>query len=199
MLIYIMGAGVLPTTIYNDKIYFLFGKENKYETSSHGFSDFGGGTDNNESFLKTAIREAGEELTGFLGSEKEVKTMLTKYGNIKIDYKSGNYDTYRTHIFPIKYDEKLPFYYNNNQRFIQKHLDPKIIKKTRIFEKAEIRWISLEDLSKMRGIFRPFYQNIIDEILLNKEKISFFIKNAMKKMNKTNKRRISKKKTMKQR
>lgn len=199
MLIYIMGAGVLPTTIYNDKIYFLFGKENKYETSARGFSDFGGGTDNNESFLKTAIREAGEELTGFLGSEKEVNTMLTKYGNLKIDYNSDNHATYRTHIFPIKYDEKLPFYYNNNQRFIQKHLDPKIIKQTRIFEKAEIRWISLNDLPKMRGIFRPFYRNIIDEILSNKEKITFFIKNAINNMNKTSKKRSSNKKTMKKR
>ena len=194
-----MGAGVLPTTIYHDQIYFLFGKENKYEKSAHGFSDFGGGRDNNESFLKTAVREAGEELTGFLGSAKEVKTMLTKYGNIKIDYKSGNFDTYRTHIFPIKYDDKLPFYYNNNQRFIQKHLDPKIIKDTRIFEKAEIRWISLEDLQKMRGIFRPFYRNIIDEILLKRETIRSFIKNAMNKMNKTSKKRTFKKKTMKQR
>ena len=41
-----MGAGILPTTIHNDKLYFLFGKENQYEDSAEGFSDFGGGTDN---------------------------------------------------------------------------------------------------------------------------------------------------------
>jgi hypothetical protein len=196
-----MGAGVLPTTIFQNNIYFLFGKENQFEESAKGFSDFGGGTDNNESYLTTAVREAGEELTGFLGSKKEVKTMLTKYGNIKIDYKSGNYATYRTHIFPIKYDEKLPFYYNNNQRFIQKHLDPKIIKKTRIFEKEEIKWISLEDLPKMRGIFRPFYRNIIDEILLKREIIETFIRKAMKKINQseTRKQKSFKTKTMKKR
>jgi hypothetical protein len=41
-----MGAGILPTTIHNGKLYFLFGKEGKYEDSAPGFSDFGGGTKN---------------------------------------------------------------------------------------------------------------------------------------------------------
>ena len=36
------------------KLYFLFGKEGKYEDTAPGFSDFGGGTDNNESLIKTA-------------------------------------------------------------------------------------------------------------------------------------------------
>jgi hypothetical protein len=40
----IMGAaGILPATIRNGKLWFLFGKENKYEKSAPGFSDFGGG------------------------------------------------------------------------------------------------------------------------------------------------------------
>ena len=75
-----MGAGILPTTIYKGKLYFLFGKENKYEQTAPGFSDFGGGTDNNESYLETAIREAGEELTGFLGSDEQIRNMLTQNG-----------------------------------------------------------------------------------------------------------------------
>lgn len=71
-----MGAGILPTTIHNNKLYFLFGKENKYEDSAPGFSDFGGGTDSNESLFDTAVREAGEELTGFLGNDTDIKKML---------------------------------------------------------------------------------------------------------------------------
>ena len=74
-----MGAGILPTTIHKNKLYFLFGKENQYEDSAHGFSDFGGGTDNNESFFKTAIREAGEELTGFLGNDADITKLLKKH------------------------------------------------------------------------------------------------------------------------
>ena len=122
-----MGAVILPTTIYKNKLYFLFGKENKNEKSAPGFSDFGGGTDNNETFLQTAIREGCEELTGFLGSNIDLKKRLKKNGTYKIDYKSelNNKTTYRMHIFPLEYDEKLPFYYNNNQKFIQKHLDNK--------------------------------------------------------------------------
>ena len=96
-----MGAGILPTTIHNNKLYFLFGKENQYEDSAEGFSDFGGGTDNKEEFLETAIREGGEELTGFLGNDNDVKSMLKKYGTYNIDYKDKNskFDTYRMHIF----------------------------------------------------------------------------------------------------
>lgn len=189
-----MGAGILPITICSDgKIYFLFGKENKYEDSASGWSDFGGGTDNKETFFQTACREGSEELTGFLGSSNDIAAMLKKNGGAytkgcdaytkgcdayTIDYtdKSGKYGTYRTHIFPLTYDPMLPYYYNNNQRFLQKHLSPEIIKSTKIFEKAEIRWICIDDLKKMRKQFRSFYQHIVDEILANKSEITRFIK-----------------------
>ena len=175
-----MGAGILPITICSDgKIYFLFGKENKYEDSASGWSDFGGGTDNKESFFQTACREGSEELTGFLGSSNDIATLLkTKGGAYTLDYtdKSGKYGTYRTHIFPLTYDPMLPHYYNNNQRFLQKHLSPEIIKSTKIFEKAEIRWICIDELKKMRKQFRSFFQHIVDEILANKSEITRFIK-----------------------
>ena len=64
-----MGAGILPTSIHRGKLYFLFGKENKY-ADTPGFSDIGGGQDGNETFLQCAIREGTEELTGFLGRSK---------------------------------------------------------------------------------------------------------------------------------
>jgi hypothetical protein len=50
-----MGAGVLPTTIKDNKLYFLFGKENEFDDTP-GWSDFAGGQDVNESQMKTAIR-----------------------------------------------------------------------------------------------------------------------------------------------
>ena len=77
-----MGAGILPTTIHNNKLYFLFGKENKY-ADTPGWSDIGGGTDNNETYMQTASREGSEELTGFLGMEKDIKNLLNKYKNLK--------------------------------------------------------------------------------------------------------------------
>lgn len=190
-----MGAGILPTTIYNNQLMFLFGKENQYEDSAPGFSDFGGGTDNNESYLQTAIREGGEELTGFLGSDKDLRKLLQKYGTYNIDHQSNTHNTYRMHIFPIVYDEKLPFYYNNNQKFIQKRLDPNIIKQTKIFEKAEIRWISVDELPKMRNQFRHYFRNIVDHIYKERNEIKNFIESSLKvKRNLTNKKSKTQKK-----
>jgi len=170
-----MGAGILPATLVNGKLYFLFGKENKY-ADTPGFSDFGGGTDNNETYLETAIREGGEELTGFLGSDQELEKMMKKHGTFNIDYKPSNY---RMHIIPFKYDVALPHYYNNNQRFLQKKLDPEVIKKSKIFEKAEIRWICVDDLTKMRSKFRSYFQNIVDLIIADEHKIKQFIEKKM--------------------
>ena len=189
-----MGAGILPTTIHNGKLYFLFGKENKYEDSAPGFSDFGGGTDNNETFLNTAIREAGEELTGFLGNDKDIKKLLSR-GTYNIDYNSNNnkHSTYRMHIFPYEYNVMLPFFYNNNQRFLQKHLSPKIFKTTKIFEKAEIRCICIDDLKIMRPKFRSYFRNIIDIIIEKKSEIKYFISGCMSKKN-THKRKYKKNK-----
>ena len=178
-----MGAGILPTTIYKGKLYFLFGKENKY-ADTPGFSDFGGGTDNKESFLATAIREGGEELTGFLGSDKELKQMLKKYGTYNIDW-----ETYRMHIFPMDYDESLVRYYNNNQKFLQQNLDSAVIKSVKIFEKAEIRWICVDDIMKMRGQFRSYFRNLVDMINAQKVDIERFIRHQNTKTRKTRKNR----------
>jgi 8-oxo-dGTP pyrophosphatase MutT (NUDIX family) len=180
-----MGAGILPTTIHNNKLYFLFGKENKYEDSAPGFSDFGGGTDNNETFLETALREAGEELTGFLGSKTEIK-QLFKPGTYNIDYlaKNDTHQKYRMHIFYYPYNEYLPFYYNNNQKFLQTHLTPEIIKNSKIFEKEEIRWICIDDMKRMRPKFRSYFQNIIDIILKERLNIQKFIELKLNKKSK---------------
>ena len=186
-----MGAGILPTTIHNGKLYFLFGKEGKYEDSAPGFSDFGGGTDNNESFLETAIRESGEEFTGFLGNDNDVRKLLCKYGTYNIDHKTDGHKPYRMHIFPFEYNEWLPYYYNNNQRFLQKRLPAKVFKTTKIFEKAEIKWVSIDELKKMRPKFRCYFKNIVDMMLNQKESIKKFIqpklashKNRLKKSTK---------------
>jgi len=190
-----MGAGILPTTIHNGKLYFLFGKENKYEDSAPGFSDFGGGTDNDESFFETAIRESGEELTGFLGDDNDIKKLLKRHGTYNIDYKTGGHKTYRMHIFPFEYNHWLPYYYNNNQRFLQKRLDPEVIKNSKIFEKAEIRWVCIDELKKMRPQFRSYFQNIIDMILEQKNDIQKFMERSNITRKKTLKKKHQKKGT----
>ena len=194
-----MGGSILPVTLHNGKVYFLFGKERDIDENP-GWSDFGGGTDNGETFIQTAIREGGEELTGFLGSDCDIRKMLNKYGTYNIDYKSEGYSTYRCHIFPMEYDHLLPHYYNNNQRFLKKHLDPKIIRDTKIFEKTEIKWFSFDDIKKQHDEFRSFYKNIVHLILGNKSDIEGFIRLKLgKKHKKTNKHGKIRHKTRKNR
>lgn len=196
-----MGGSILPVTLHNNKIYFLFGKERDIDENP-GWSDFGGGTDKGETFIQTAIREGGEELTGFLGSDSDIKKMLYKYGTYNIDYNSEGYSTYRCHIFPMEYDHLLPYYYNNNQKFLQKRLDPKIIRDTKIFEKTQIKWFSFDDIKKHHNEFRSFYKNIIHLIIGNSSAIEGFVrsklinkslKNKIKKHKRTNKTRKNKK------
>ena len=177
-----MGASVLPVTIYKGKLYFLFGKE-RPDDENPGWSDFGGGTDDKESYIQTAIREGGEELTGFLGSDKDVRHLLQRFGTFNVDFKSDGYGIYRVHIFPMEYDPLLPFYYNNNQRFLQERLDPKIIRDSKIFEKQQIKWICIDDIVKMKKKkeFRSFYQNVIDLILAQRSEIDAFIRKSLKK------------------
>lgn len=197
-----MGASILPVTIHDGKILFLFGKERDIDENP-GWSDFGGGTDNNESFIETASREGAEEITGFMGEKNDIKKMLKKYGTFNIDYEDplGKYGTYRCHICPINYDEYLTMYYNNNQRFLQKHLNKKIIRDMKIFEKTEIKWFSFEELQRNKNKFRKFYQNIVNLILKNKKNITNFIFSKKKFLKETmrtkNNRKIKNKKTRK--
>jgi hypothetical protein len=177
---YIMGASILPITVYKGKIMLLFGKERDIDENP-GWSDFGGGTDKGETFIQTAVREGGEEMTGFLGSSDDIKRLLNRFGTFNVDYKSDNgYGTYRCHVFPIEYDEYLPYYYNNNQRFLQKRLPSSIIRDTKIFEKTQIKWFDINELAKRRSEFRSFYRNIIDLILENKTGLEKFAKKCIK-------------------
>lgn len=186
-----MGGSILPITVINGKVYLLFGKERDIDENP-GWSDFGGGTDKGESYIQTASREGMEEMTGFLGNEKDVKKMLAKYGSFDVDFKSEGYTTYRAHLFPMEYDPSLPVYYNNNQRFLQKKLNPKIIRDTKIFEKTQIKWFPLDSLKSHRPEFRNFYRNIIDLIIANKDAIkSFAVKSLSKKGSKTYKKKFS--------
>ena len=165
-----MGAGLLPTAIHNNKLYFLFGKENPLEDSAKGWSDFGGSVENGETPYKTALREGGEELTGFLGDGNELLKMIRKNGGV---YKL-KHNTYHIHMFFIDYDENLPKYYNNNHHFLWNRMDHTVLNNTRLFEKIEIDWFSVDDIKNRRGEFRNFYQNIVDMFLADIDRIHKF-------------------------
>jgi len=150
-----MGAGILPVAMHKGKLYFLFGKENKY-ADTPGWSDFGGGIDAGETPLSTAIREAQEELTGFLGGERQIREWIRRG---KYTLKFGDYTMF---ICPMEYNESLPIYYNNNAQFLHNNLDASIIKKSKIFEKSEIRWVREDELHNLQPKCRSYFCDTID-------------------------------------
>jgi 8-oxo-dGTP pyrophosphatase MutT (NUDIX family) len=179
-----VAGSILPVTIYNNKLYFLFGKENPMEDSSKGWSDFGGRMDKGETPFTAALREGSEELTGFLGDKKQIKKLIQKGGGI---YKITHND-YNVHIFFMEYDENLPKYYNNNHRFLWNRMDKKVLNDSKLFEKIEINWFSIQDMKNRISEFRNFYQEIVNLFLADTKNIENFIKKKAK-SNKTLKNR----------
>ena len=178
-----VAGSILPITIHNNEVLFLFGKENEFEDSAKGWSDFGGRCDNNETPFQAALREGGEELTGFLGDSTMIHQMIRKNG--------GTYDIihngYHVHIFYIDYDEKLPEYYNQNHRFLWDRMDKKILSQTKLFEKIEIKWFSLNEMKQQKKGFRSFYQDIINIFIKDISKIKKFIERKSTGKKSTNK------------
>lgn len=187
-----VGSSILPVSFYKNKLYFLFGKENEL-ADTPGWSDFGGGVEKGESIINTAMREGGEELTGFFGDEDIIKKNIRKRGGI---YHINYNDQYHVHIISIPYDENLPDYYNNNHSFLWKKMNKYVLNKTKLFEKIKIKWFSVDEMSKCKSKFRKFYQDILEKILEKKPDIEKFIRLSIKK-NKTIKRKNKFNKTRK--
>lgn len=180
-----VGVSILPVAIHLNQILFLFGKEKGIEYGIQGYSDFGGGKEN-ETIIEGAIREGCEELTGFFGNETELKNKITKSGGT---YHINHENKYHVHIFLTEYDEKLPYYFGNNHRYLWEKMDNKDLSKTKLFEKIAVEWFSLDDMKNRRDEFRPFYRHIVDNIIKKKDKIIKFLETNKKKHFKYNKTR----------
>ena len=174
------GASILPVALYKKKLYFLFGKENPLEDSAKGFSDFGGGLEVGEKAFDTALREGSEELTGFLGTKVELKKRLLKTGvyKIKHTFNDAEKNTYIVHIFPFSYDTGLVEYFNNTHSFLWNKMNKHMLNDSKLFEKIEIDWFCEDDLLKRINEYRPFYADIVKEIILHKDKIRTFMKQS---------------------
>lgn len=167
-----VAGSILPVSLYNGQLYFLFGKENKMEDSARGFSDFGGGLEGNETPMDTALREGGEELSGFLGDGKNIKKLIRKNGGV---FKLVHND-YNVHMFYMDYDPILPFYFTNFHQFMWTRMNKNTLNSSKLYEKQEIRWFSETELKTKRNLFRPFYREIVDKYVENLPKIREFIK-----------------------
>ena len=179
-----VAGSILPVSYHNNKVYFLFGKENPMEDSAKGFSDFGGRIEEGESPYDGALREGAEELTGFLGDKEELHRLIQRQGEIY----THTSDTYHVHMFYYPYDENLVKYYNQNHDYLWSHMDTKILNESKLFEKIEIQWFEARSLKKHVKKFRPFYQKIVMEMLKEMPAIERFVK-SKRRHNKTHKKK----------
>jgi 8-oxo-dGTP pyrophosphatase MutT (NUDIX family) len=173
-----VGASILPACFYDGKLYFLFGKENAL-ADTPGWSDFGGGVDKGESIFQAAMREGGEELTGILGDGKMISTLIKNNGGI---FKMQK-DTYHIHLFHLPYSEykNMPKFYNNTHYFLWNRMDKKMLNDTKLFEKIEIQWFTIEEMKKRRDEFRNFYRDIVDMIIDKETEVREFLEKKMTK------------------
>ena len=166
-----VGSSILPACFYKGKLYFLFGKENSL-ADTPGWSDFGGGNEQGESIYDTAMREGAEELSGFLGDAKQINALIKRNGGVH----KMQYETYHIHLFRMDYNPDLVKHYNDNHRFLWQRMNKKYLTNTKLFEKIEIKWFSIDEMKHRKDEFRNFYRNVIDTILKDEDKIKSFLK-----------------------
>ena len=159
-----VGSSILPACFYKGQLYFLFGRENSL-ADTPGWSDFGGGVEQGESIYDTALREGSEELSGFLGDSKQIDKMIKRAGGF---YKM-QFETYHIHLFHMKHNDDLVKLYNDNHRFLWQRMNKKYLSNTRLFEKIEIKWFSLDEMKRRKDEFRNFYRKVIEETILKEE------------------------------
>lgn len=53
-------------------------------------------------------------------------------------------------MFFLEYDENLPKYYNQNHRFLWDRMNQNLLSETKLFEKIEIEWFSIDDLKNRK-------------------------------------------------
>jgi hypothetical protein len=178
------GSSILPVAIHNNKLYFLFGKENSLEDSAPGFSDFGGGIETGETPFETAIREGSEELTGFLGTPSQIKKHIKQTGGTyaftHTNYKNSTLN-YTVHVVNYPYEPLLINYYNNNHHFLWDRMNRKFLKSTKLFEKIEIEWFCEDELRSRMSEYRPFYREVVETLLQKIQQIRKFVIKRSKK------------------
>lgn len=151
-----MGAGILPVTIFKGSILFLLGREqNNY------WCDFGGSSNNYESIYDTAIREGYEELDGFLGNKNQLDKLVTN--NLVSQYYTNRYTTYMFYVKPQVLCS-IPYFFNNHRSFLENEIVLNY-KNQGLFEKKEIKLFSKKDLLLNYQEIRPFYRDIVSQLL----------------------------------
>ena len=81
----------------------------------------------------------------------------------------------------IDYNPYLIEYFNNHQKFIHQHLDKKIIRDSKLFEKTQIKWVTFDDIIKNKKQFRSYYKKIVQMLIDNRPEIERYVQNSISK------------------
>lgn len=172
-----MGAGILPVRINpkTKEIEFLFGKEGPHERSAPGWSDFGGGTEERESFATTAAREAMEESTGFLGSKESLLRQL-RHNPFFVDFatpKNTKHGVYRMYLVPLAVPDETIECFKRHQALVYQRLSSRVLVNARIFEKVDMKWCSFADITRWIHThqFRFYFRPVAKELVKRKKEI----------------------------
>ena len=63
-----------------------------------------------------------------------------------------------------------------------KKMDKKCLNESRLFEKQEIKWFSMNEMRTKKHVFRKFYRKIINEMMNQTNEIYHFCKTCSKKL-----------------
>ena len=80
-----------------------------------------------------------------------------------------------SYIFKIKYDNKLPHYFNNNNSFLEQKIKKVVEESSKthngLFEKIRMKWFTLDEISRDFKQFRQHYIPILRTIIDKEAKI----------------------------
>lgn len=129
----VQRCGVIPYTIFNDKIYFLFGRDSKFNE----LSDFGGGIKKRENTLSGGVREFQEESNSLFGDA------FYKPNNFVSDLTITNLEMKMAMIFkPIG----IEWIYSASRKFESANCS---IKKKNC-EICGVEWVCLDEMENRR-------------------------------------------------
>lgn len=126
-------VGLLLYTIYKNDIYILLGRESADADTSKAFqfSEFGGATLKNQTFMENLLREAKEESCGLINMDQQD---ILKNG--KIFYVKNK----KRDIFYVLVKSDYAF---NNEDFLKNR---KTNTDRKFLEKDQVQWLLLKDL-----------------------------------------------------
>ena len=163
----VYSAGVLLYMLQDNTLYFLLGKDCKYDS----WSDFGGKTDDKDRRdpLKTASREFYEETCGVVFSMSKLFSILLKEGNV-LECKSYKKNQYFMVLLklPDKYIDKRDTIVDNfkYQNILINSKPSEVMRSFK--EKSELRWFTLDEITnnkvKIRGVFLYSLMQNLDKI-----------------------------------